>query len=375
MNWIQRQLRRSIKWTRSQSTQTLIGASFIVGLAVGGFLGTADANRLVSGFLQPSTQETEPRSERTSVTQEPTQRHRQLDGKLVEAEKYQQFPYCVMVENAAFDGVRPQSGLSEAEIVYELIVEGGITRFMAVYGKKRPERIGPVRSARDNFIAYAAEYNCPYYHAGGSDTGLQQIRDLSMRDVDALVEYQYFWRDPLKFGPHDLFTSGSLLKEGAKNHNWLNEELPDFEPWSRIDEKDAKTYTKSRPSDKVQLGFDPGYQAEWNYNGNTTLYTRKTAGRPHVDAETGKPLSAKNIVILHVGDGTPIPGKGRINWPVIGKGKADVIYNGRAYRAFWSKKNPKSRTLFTDAQGQPFPLAIGHTWVQIAPPHVNVTIE
>lgn len=350
--------------------------SFVAGIALGACLGAVDAQRLLSTVTAPFSVDSEQDIEVQEP--EPTELNRQLDGKLVDAADAHQFPYCVMIENAAFDGVRPQSGLPDAEIVYEVIVEGGITRFMAVFGDSRPERIGPVRSARDNFVEFAYAYDCPYYHAGGSDTGLQHIRDLGMRDVDGLIEYQYFWRDPLKFGPHDFFTSGKLLQKAAKEHGWHNEPDPDFVRWERVDETGSKTYTtsaKSELADSVFVGYDPGYEAEWTYNGNSGVYKRKTAGVPHLDAETQKPLTAKNIVLLHVGDGQPIPGKGRINWPVIGRGKVDIVYGGRVYRGFWRKAGERSRLQFVDDEGNRLPLAIGNTWVQVVPPHVEVTIQ
>lgn len=374
---LEKKMRQVVATIQSQPAHRLVFVSFAIGLIIGGFMGTATGKQIASRLLDPGATG----SSNVPVVEseeEVTEFPRQLDGILVAPEDVQQFPYCVMIENAAFDGVRPQTGLNQAAIVYEIIVEGGITRFMAVFGNKRPEVLGPVRSARENFVEVAAEYNCPYYHAGGSDTALERMIDLKFRSVNGLNEYQYFWRDPLKFGPHDFFTSGDNMKLAAQNHNWWNEAWPDFIEWARLQEQDVAAYTaeaSSQPADMVEIGFDFGYEARWDYNAKTGVYTRTTAGEKHIDAATGSVLQTQNIVIQYVGDGTPIPGKGRINWPMIGTGRVEILHNGRVYEGFWRKAHEYSRTLFVDEYGEPLPLAAGNTWVEIVPPHVQVTYQ
>src|SRR3989339_2036682 len=95
---------------------------------------------------------------------------RRIDGVLVKPEESNLLPVCVMIENAAFGGVRPQSGLSQAQLVYEVIVEGGITRFMAVFSNATQANavIGPGRSARDTYLEFVSELELAYAHAGGS---------------------------------------------------------------------------------------------------------------------------------------------------------------------------------------------------------------
>lgn len=375
---LEKKMRQMVAKIQSQPAHRLIFVSFAIGIFVGGFMGTTTGKQIASRLINPGTSVETDLPAVESVQQEVTKLPRQLDGVLVAPKKVKQFPYCVMIENAAFDAVRPQTGLNQATIVYEIIVEGGITRFMAVFGNERPEVLGPVRSARDNFVEVATEYNCPYYHAGGSDTALERMIDLKFRSVNGLNEYQYFWRDPQKFAPHDFFTSGDNLELAAKNHNWWNEAWPDFVEWTRLQEEDLAAYNAEvspQPANILEIGFDPGYQARWDYNAKTEVYTRTTAGQKHIDAATGKVLQTKNIVIQYVEDGTAIEGKGRINWPLMGTGRVEILHDGRVYEGVWRKANEYSRTLFLDEDGEPLPLAAGNTWVEIVPPHVNVTYQ
>jgi hypothetical protein len=136
---------------------------------------------------------------------------RQTDGVLVETSQAKLYPIAVMIENAAFGGVRPQAGLSYAQIVYEVVVEGGITRFMAIYAGDMPDVIGPVRSARPTYLEFAAEYDALYGHAGGSPEALQAISGLQVKDLSALAaDSRFFYRDGSKVAPHNLFTSSLL---------------------------------------------------------------------------------------------------------------------------------------------------------------------
>lgn len=326
-------------------------------------------------FSKKEEKKEQPPEQEIVTQEEPTIAPRQWDGRMVAVKKRKQFPYCVMIENAAFDGVRPQSGLGSATIVYEIIVEGGITRFMAIFSDTIPDTIGPVRSARDNFLDVAAEYHCPYFHAGGSDTAIARIPKMKLRSVNGLIEYQYFFRDPFKYAPHDFFITRKNLKTAVKNHNWFFEPWPDVVQWEHVQEKDLANFlekAQKKKGESLSIGFDFGYDVAWKYNAKKGVYTRMNAGVPHVDALTEKQLSASNVIVQYVDDGTLLPDKGRVNWPMTGEGKAHIFHHGYLFEGTWKKKSPKSRTLFFDETGEQIPLAVGNTWVEIVPPHVIV---
>ena len=293
---------------------------------------------------------------------------RRIDGVIVATEDANRVPACVMIENAAFGGVRPQSGLSKANVVYELIVEGGITRFMAIYAGETSNEVGPVRSARDTYLEYVSEYNCAYNHAGGSYTAMLAIQTFKLRNIDALQQGQYFWRASNKISPHNLFTSTENLYTAIDDHNWNNEEKPNYDSWSFVDDEKIE---KTEENNRVAVFFGGAYDTEFIYNTEKKSYERKNGGINHIDATTGEVLTARNVILQHVGEGIPIEGKGRINWPVTGEGNLDIFRLGQHIQGTWKKENRQSRTQYFDQNGKEIDLIRGNSWVQIIPPNIS----
>ncbi|MBI2411083.1 MAG: DUF3048 domain-containing protein [Candidatus Kerfeldbacteria bacterium] len=308
----------------------------------------------------------------------PTTAPRRIDGVVVDAAAANPLTACVMVENAAFGGVRPQSGLSQASVVYEVIVEGGITRFMAVYAGATVPTIGPVRSARDNYLQFASEYNCAYFHAGGSDTALRNIPSFKLRDVDALREYSFFWRDNSRYAPHNLFTSSDNLQKAIETHSWNTLPPQEYTSWKFVDPVDAATRpdpTTDQGVERVFIGFGGSYDVEYHYNSTENVYERSNGGQPHTDANTGEIVKTKNIIVERVGYGESLPDKGRVNWPVEGEGDVLIFHDGAVLSGKWKKPDRLSRTEFFDADGNPLSLVVGNSWVEIAPPQVTVEYQ
>lgn len=295
---------------------------------------------------------------------------RRIDGILVAREDANQVPICVMIENAAFGGVRPQAGLSAASLVYEVIVEGGITRLMAVYAGESAEVVGPIRSARDTYLEFVSEYNCSYVHAGGSFTALLALEEFGLRHIDALYEPQYFYRDVTKFSPHNLFSSTDQLEEGVANHNWTNEEEPDYAMWRFEDEVPAEVITEEGL--EVSIAFGGAYDVRFIYNESEGYYERFNGGTRHTDANTGDILTARNVIIHRVGEGIPIEGKGRINWPVTGEGEVIVYRDGQRIVGTWKKEDRSSRTQYVLEDGSEMPLQRGNSWIEIVPESISV---
>lgn len=341
---------------------------------------------------------------------------RQIDGVIVEVGKENPVLSCVMIENLASTSVRPQKGLLNASVVYEVIVEGGITRFMAVFANDADHEVGPVRSARDTYLEFASEYNCQYTHAGGSYTAMNAIPRFGMRDLDGLREAGYFWRDSSRYAPHNLFTNREKLRESIVNHGWANEAPPTYDSWLFVQEDeelaayipeeflpledqieataetvvsdseeenaDESTVEESVSEEvtidenavsELTIAFGGSYDSKYVYNTETTVYERYNGGYLQTDATNGEILATKNIVVQYVEAGIPIQGKGRINWPVTGVGPVDIFHEGRKYSGTWKKTDRESRTQYYFDNGDEIPLLPGNTWVTIVPPHIGVT--
>lgn len=292
----------------------------------------------------------------------PTVLPRRLDGQSVAAADANKIPACVMVENAAFEGVRPQAGLSSAQVVYEIVVEGGITRLMAVFAGEKADKIGPVRSARDTYLEFVSEYNCAYFHAGGSYTAMKAIYNFDLRDVDGLLEGKWYWRDAAKYAPHNLFTDTTKAFQAiAEGHSWT--EAPTYDSWLFADDQRPTTTNAT----EVNVEFGGAYNVQYKYNATDNAYERYNGNVAHTDSNTGKVLTTRNIVLQHVPEGMYIEGKGRINFAVTGEGKVEIFHEGVVTEGTWKKADRLARTKFYDADGKEIPLVRGNTWVEIVP--------
>lgn len=293
----------------------------------------------------------------------PTVLPRHLDGLMVAAAAANNVPACVMIENAAFQGVRPQSGISAAQVVYEIIVEGGITRWMAVFAGEKADVVGPVRSARDTYLEFASELNCAYFHAGGSYTAMRAIENFKLRNIDSLREYKWFWRDSSKYSPHNLFTKTDNLYDAINNgHNW--KDAPTYTPWHFVDDEDI---AGGEAATEVNIHFGGAYDVHYVYNTDSKDYERSNGGVPQTDANTDKVLTARNIIIEKVPPGEVIEGKGRINFSVTGEGETYIFRLGQLTKGTWKKADRLSRTQFFTDDGKEIPLARGTSWVEIVP--------
>jgi hypothetical protein len=275
-------------------------------------------------------------------------------------------PLAVMVENHVL--ARPQSGLQSAEVLYEAMAEGGITRFMALYLAGQSEKIGPVRSARLHFVSWAAEYDAAYAHWGGSAEALSYLRSHSRPlNIDEFSFAKAFWRDysggkPLE---HTGYSAVSRLRQVIDQLH--QEKATDFTAWTF---KDEAAETERPASQTVRLGFlgTAGYAAEFDYRPATNDYVRLTGGKPHVDAD-GQQLLTKSIVLLYqrVRPYTDTSGHAAVDVQTVGSGQAVVIEDGQAAEGQWHKDSINSRTVISDAAGQPLALDRGKIWVISVP--------
>lgn len=365
------QLWRRIAWTkRNRIIAAAIGSTLIIvsiGLAWGSIFG------------EPKTAAVAPSPTPTATpapTPVPKDHPDPLNGVLYTADEAAAFagkrPVAVMVENHVL--ARPQSGLQEAEVLYEAMAEGGITRFMALYLATAPDKIGPVRSARLHFVEWAAEYDAGYAHWGGSAEALAFLGSHNRPlNLDEFKFARAFWRDYSsgKSLEHTGYTSIGRLRQVVAG---LGAEQPaNFASWTFKD--DALTADRP-PSQAVSLSFlgTVGYAAQFQYRPDSNDYARSTGGAQHVDA-AGQQLAAKTIVLLYqqVTPYTDAGGHPAVRVQTIGSGDAVVIEDGRATSGRWSKASTNDRTILADGAGQPIPLNRGKIWIISVPIGSKVT--
>ncbi len=291
-----------------------------------------------------------------------------LDGQAYESNKATRHPLAVIVEN--HPDARPQSGLIDASIVYEAITEGGITRFLAIFGPTDTTEIGPIRSARLFFMDYLKEYDAFFAHAGGNEDALANIDKYSIKDIPHAEPYYHRdYKGRAVASEHTLYSSTDQLYSLAQARGFDTSK-------SDYTAMKFKTDGPADPAGKgVEINFSSAsYKVGWAFDGTNNQYLRSLAGAPHNDRTSGKQITAKNIVIQTV-DRTfqPTGSYGSQNYVFknIGEGNAYVLQDGKVVKAKWKKASLTARTKYYDEAGVEISFNPGKTWYEIVPPEVS----
>ncbi|MCR4297397.1 MAG: DUF3048 domain-containing protein, partial [Gallionella sp.] len=301
---------------------------------------------------------------------------RLLDGLVVDKGVASYWPYGVMIENLR--EVRPQSGLSQASVVYETLAEGGSTRFLAIFDPHEIiTEIMPVRSARPYYIEWVSEFGALYAHAGGSPKALTVIwENPDINNLEALSnDGKYFWRDRTKFAPHNLVTSSEKINFALRDKA-LSEKSASFRSWLFKDE--ASLTERGTDGKTVSFNFSSGltYKTDFLYRQSDNIYLRSNANSPHLDKNTGQQISVKNVIVQLVEEpGFDNTGKGRLDIYVGGTGKAWIFRDGQVIEGTWQKNSRTDRTIFYDSKGQEVELNRGNTWVHVLPKDKEVAYQ
>ena len=279
-------------------------------------------------------------------------------------------PVAVMVDN--WTEARPQSGLDRADVVYEALVEGGITRFLAIYTDSEADWIEPVRSARTQFLPLALEWGTVYLHVGAAEEAgpadaARLLREWRLRAVDEPGNESVIRRDPARQPPYNAVTDTTGARGLARTRGWGL--LPTDTPWPRKAEGGASGPAASTLSfDFDRDGLNGGsFAVRWQYDAASNSYLRWQAGAPHRDGRSGQQLTAKNVIV-QLAEVRPAGDRaGHVLYPAEGTGRALVLLDSRALAATWRKDSPAGRTRYLDDQGRDIPLNPGPTWIALLP--------
>lgn len=278
-------------------------------------------------------------------------------------------PVLVTINN--HPKARPQSGLSEADVVYEMLAEGDITRLLALYQSELPGQIGPVRSARDYFVDLAAAHGALYIAHGYSPEAQSM---LASGVVDHLNGMQYdgslFKRSADRVAPHNSYISGEAILSGAEKNGFRMDEAPD--PGWRFDEEAPMTVGTAGSFD-VSYGSDKSYQSSYLYDPFSRTYTRSSGGVQTKDADDSEPVSVSNVLVLEMPHRV-VDDQGRRSIDLEAGGAACVFRDGLLYETVWENRGGVPTVM---GGGRPFPLAPGKTWVHFVPetPGIGTSIS
>ncbi len=299
-----------------------------------------------------------------------------LTGERTSWDVAHQRPMAVIVENYNPDS-RPQTGLNSASLVFETVAEDGITRFMAVYLEHDAPVVGPVRSARVYFNAWANGLHAILVHAGGNDDALaqlftlhniQDLNEVAFEDANFIAHVPFFFRSPDRVIPHNLYTYPGQVRLYLRFHHLQTSgTFPDSLPHR------APSAPSHRPHGGVlDLNFSSAdYAVEYQYDHATNRYLRWMGGVPHVDAVTQHQLAPSNVVVL-LATIAPDPLGGPANPGAVyvqstGTNQAYYFRDGKEYRGSWRKPHGSSPLQLLDSHGHPFLFNPGQTWIEVLP--------
>ena len=282
-------------------------------------------------------------------------------------------PFAVMIDNHS--DAWPQAGLNQAYMVYEIVVEGGETRLMALFKGVDLDKIGPVRSARHYFIDYAMENDAIYVHFGQSPQAQSDIKKYDIDDINGIAEDgTTFWRVKDKYAPHNAVTSTEKLLESAKSKNYRTTSTEKSVLNYVVDEVNLE---EGQVADTITIPHSDLQTVTYEYDEENKVYVRYARGEEQTDWETDEPVTTKNIIITFCNNYTlsDSENKGRQGLKNIGTFDGYYITNGRAIQIQCIKNARDEKTIYQDMNGNEIKVNDGNTFVNICPTNADVEIE
>lgn len=272
-----------------------------------------------------------------------------------------QRPVAVMINN--HPNARPQSGLHKADIVYEVLSEGSITRFLAIFQSELPDVIGPVRSAREYYVDLSKGYNALYISHGWSPTAKQKLEAGEADYLNGLFyDGTLFWRAAHRKAPHNSYISNENIVKGAMSNNY--EITAEVEPYQFLSEKEIENL-EGEPSSKFVVKYDKSqtWQATYEYNQTNQSYSRFSGNEQTVDLESGEPVSLSNIFVVEM-DHSYADDYGRRGIDLTSGGKAILFQKGLKQELEWENRDGR---IIPIKNGEVVKFVPGKTWINIVP--------
>jgi len=272
-------------------------------------------------------------------------------------------PALIQVENLA--GARPQSGLGAADVVYEYVTEGGISRFSVIYLKPPSLRVGPIRSARLVTIRLTQHYGAVLIYSGASTYVQQRVEQSGVPHFTETTAGTHVFRSSSRVAPHNLYTDGAgiaalVAQAGAPSVAW--------HPWART----TKAPVSGTQVSSFQVPISFGETPLWTFDPASGGYTRREPDTgPFIDADTGRPVVAATVIVQQVTvsvapEVEDVSGAHGVEQDVDSGGMAQVFTEGREFDARWSQPTA-GPPVFTLQNGSRAPIAPGLVWIELVP--------
>jgi len=276
----------------------------------------------------------------------------------------------IKIENSPT--ARPQTNLQAADVVYESVTEGGITRFNALYQSQSPDSVGPVRSARLSDLYIVPQYDALFVFSGASTSVNARINATSIDNLseDAGVTYP-FYRGTDRPRPHNLYVVPSKVREEAEKRGM--ETTQDVKGLTF----DQRAIESSTAVTEVTIPFSTANKVVWTYDAESRTYLRVNNGAKHMDKATGEQISARNVVVMwakHNVASHDVVGSTTYEIVLSGSGRASVFHDGQRFDGTW-EAGTDSPPVFKADDGTQIKLAPGNTWFQVVQPSVDIALK
>lgn len=287
-----------------------------------------------------------------------------------------------MIDNNT--NAQPQASINSTYMVYEMIVEGGETRLMALFKGVEADSVGPIRSARHYFLDYAMENDAIYAHLGMSPQAEENMKTFNINNINgqiydtgkARTDTSLYWRVKYKKAPHNAYTNTNSILKIAKDRGYKT--TSEKESVLNYVSKEVNLETEDAiVANVITIPYTNSHKVRYEYNSETKRYTRFSKNKKMTDEQTKEDIRTKNIIITFAKnyDLKDKEQKGRQDVVTVGELDGYYITNGKAIKIKCIKKDRKEQTKYVDLKGNEINVNDGNTWVNVCPIDSNISIS
>ena len=279
------------------------------------------------------------------------------------------------IDNAPL--ARPQFGLSQAELVYEQLAEGGITRFLALFLQNAPEKVGPIRSSRLTDIYLGQEWDFLFAYAGAGRTTSRLLAEALVPAIKApelgeRLEGTPYLRDNARPIPHNMFVRIEAVRQAVASDPILSKEV-EIRPFPFADPPETG------PLRTITCPYVPQAAVRWSYDTGTNTWKRTMAGAAHVDALNKQQIAVENVVLQYAqiftaqGVEPDAAGNPVLDTLLRGENRLVVLHSGQVFEGVWIKEHDRAKTQYRLPDGNPIPFRPGKVWFHVVPTDFNAS--
>ncbi|MEG1165956.1 MAG: DUF3048 domain-containing protein [Oscillospiraceae bacterium] len=299
-----------------------------------------------------------------------------LTGEVIEKDISGIRPYAVMINNISV--AQPHCGVSKADIIYEVLAEGEITRMMPIFSDiNGVGAIGSMRSSRPYYIELALSYDAIYVHAGGSEQAYSDISSKGVDNIDGVrgaYGQKIFYRDPTrqKYGiEHSMFTTSDLLTEYTPTLGYKTEHDGTFDYGLMFTDKPAME--AGAAANTVDVSFAGLKKTDFTYHTDSGKYTAVQFGKDYIDGTTGAAVEFKNLLVLYA-DTKILDSAGRREVNLNGTGTGHFICDGKTVPITWTHSGTGNHFTYALSNGDPLELGVGTSYIAVVPTESVITM-